>query len=105
MIKPATSKTVFSHCGMPVAAEADVGAGDGRCWLPGGGEAGDGWGGLGVDTGDDATGREITSTMPGRIVFGSGPMSRLLAAYSAGQPPRTENRAAMPDNVSPATTV
>jgi hypothetical protein len=27
-----------------------------------------------------------------------------LAAYSAGQPPRTANRAAMPDNVSPGRT-
>ena len=43
--------------------------------------------------------------MPGRIVLGSGPMTRRLAAYSAGQPPRTANRAAMPDSVSPATTV
>ena len=31
-------------------------------------------------------------------------MSGRLAAYSAGQPPRTANRAAMPDNVSPGRT-
>jgi hypothetical protein len=42
--------------------------------------------------------------VPGRIVFGSEPMSGRLAAYSAGQPPRTANRAAMPDNVSPGRT-
>jgi len=35
---------------------------------------------------------------------GSGPMTRRLAAYKAGQPPRTANRAAMPDNVSPGCT-
>ena len=106
MIRPATSRTAFSHCGMPVAGGTGVGAGCGRCWLPGGAGGGAGLGGLGVDTGgDDGAGREITSTMPGRIVFGSGPMTRRLAAYSAGQPPRTANRAAMPDNVSPATTV
>jgi hypothetical protein len=28
-----------------------------------------------------------------------------LAAYSAGQPPRTASAAAMPDNVSPSATV
>ena len=31
-------------------------------------------------------------------------MSGRLAAYRAGQPPRTANRAAMPDNVSPGCT-
>ena len=43
--------------------------------------------------------------MPGRIAPGSEPMTDRLAAYSAGQPPRTANRAAMPDRVSPAATV
>src|SRR5215470_9692283 len=38
------------------------------------------------------------------MIFGSGPMARRLAAYSAGQPPRTPNRSAMPDNVSPCCT-
>jgi hypothetical protein len=32
-------------------------------------------------------------------------MARRLAAYKAGQPPRTPNSAAMPDNVFPAATV
>ena len=40
----------------------------------------------------------------GRMTSGSGPMSGRLAAYRAGQPPRTANRAAMPDNVSPGCT-
>ena len=31
-------------------------------------------------------------------------MSGRFAAYRAGQPPRTANRAAMPDNVSPGCT-
>src|SRR5215470_19695563 len=38
------------------------------------------------------------------MMFGSGPMARRLAAYRAGQPPRTPNRAAMPDRVSPLRT-
>src|ERR1700747_1299023 len=42
--------------------------------------------------------------MPGWMTFGSGPMTGRLAAYRAGQPPRTANRAAMPDNVSPGCT-
>ena len=42
--------------------------------------------------------------MPGLMMFGSGPMSGRLAAYSAGQPPRTRSCAAMPDNVSPCCT-
>ena len=39
-----------------------------------------------------------------RMTSGSGPMSGRLAAYRTGQPPRTANRAAMPDNVSPGRT-
>src|SRR5262249_9103961 len=35
------------------------------------------------------------------MMSGSGPMARRLAAYRAGQPPRTANSAAMPDSVSP----
>jgi hypothetical protein len=35
------------------------------------------------------------------MTSGSGPTAARLAAYSAGQPPRTANRAAMPDNASP----
>src|ERR1700729_3884746 len=38
------------------------------------------------------------------MTSGSGPISDRLAAYRAAQPPRTENRAAMPDNVSPCCT-
>src|SRR5260370_24016240 len=38
------------------------------------------------------------------MTSGSGPMCGRLAAYRAGQPPRTANRAAMPDNVSPGCT-
>src|SRR5438067_1208868 len=38
------------------------------------------------------------------MTSGSGPMRGRLAAYKAGQPPRTANRAAMPDNVSPGRT-
>src|SRR5580704_5777854 len=38
------------------------------------------------------------------MTSGSGPMSGRLAEYRAGQPPRTANRAAMPDNVSPGCT-
>src|SRR6185312_6343600 len=38
------------------------------------------------------------------MMSGSGPMARRLAAYRAGQPPRTANRAAMPDSVSPLRT-
>src|SRR5207248_1003265 len=45
-----------------------------------------------------------TRTVPGRMTSGSGPMRGRLAAYKAGQPPRTANRAAMPDNVSPGRT-
>src|SRR5580704_4267247 len=35
------------------------------------------------------------------MTSGSAPISDRLAAYRVAQPPRTENRAAMPDNVSP----
>ena len=45
-----------------------------------------------------------TSTVPGRMTSGSGPISGRLAAYNAAQPPRTASRAAMPDNVSPGCT-
>ena len=45
-----------------------------------------------------------TSTVPAWMRSGSGPMACRLAAYSAGQPPRTANRAAMPDKVSPSWT-
>ena len=38
------------------------------------------------------------------MTFGSGPITGRLAAYSAGQPPRTANRAAMLDSVSPSCT-
>ena len=98
---------VFSHRGMPLATDAPVPAGRGRCPLPAGADGG-GTGcrrpGPGAG-GADAAGRRTVSTIPGRIVFGSGPMTGRLAAYSAGQPPRTANRAAMPARVSPATTV
>ena len=42
--------------------------------------------------------------MPAWMMSGSGPMARRLAAYRAGQPPRTANSAAMPDSVSPLRT-
>src|SRR2546430_338073 len=45
-----------------------------------------------------------TRTVPGRMTSGSEPMRGRLAAYRAGQPPRTANRAAMPDRVSPSCT-
>ena len=45
-----------------------------------------------------------TSTAPGRMTFGSGPMTRRFAAYKVGQPPRTARAAAMPDKVSPGCT-
>ena len=38
------------------------------------------------------------------MALGSRPMTCRLAAYRAGQPPRTANRAAMPDSVSPVRT-
>ena len=60
---------------------------------------------LSGDTLAGAAGRRTVSTVPGRIVFGSGPMARRLAAYRAGQPPRTASAAAMPASVSPAATV
>ena len=62
-----------------------------------------GTGGTGGGAGD--AGRGITSTVPARIAFGSGPMARRLAAYRAGQPPGTASAAAMPDRVSPAVIV
>ena len=101
---------VFSHRGMPLAAGAPVPAGRGLCPLPagadGGGGTGCGWPGRVADgAGFGAAGRRTVSTVPGRIVFGSGPMTRRLAAYSAGQPPRTANTVAMPASVSPTATV
>ena len=96
---------IFSHRGMPLAAVVAVPAGRGRCPLPADG-GGTGCGRPGrVAGGAGAAGRRTVSTVPGRIVFGSGPMTRRLAAYSAGQPPRTANMAAMPARVSPAATV
>src|SRR5881392_1231085 len=46
-----------------------------------------------------------TRTVPGRITSGSGPTRGRLAAYRAGQPPRTDSAAAIPARVSPDTTV
>jgi hypothetical protein len=68
------------------------------------GGAGFDLGGAGFDV-CGAAGTGTVSTVPGRIAPGSGPMTRRLAAYRAGQPPRTASAAAMPDNVSPAATV
>ena len=45
-----------------------------------------------------------TSTVPACSRPGSRPRRGRLAAYSAGQPPGTANRAAMPDSVSPGCT-
>ena len=49
-----------------------------------------------------APGRGIARTVPARMALGSGPMTRRLAVYRAGQPPGTARAAAMPDRVSPA---
>ena len=69
----------------------------------GGGAGCRGWPRPGVD--DAAVPCGTVSTVPGRIVFGSWPMARRLAAYRAGQPPCTPSPAAMPDRVSPVATV
>ena len=45
-----------------------------------------------------------TRTVPATMRSGSGPMICRLAAYRAGQPPRTFSCAAMPDKVSPCCT-
>ena len=45
-----------------------------------------------------------TSTTPGSMTSGSGPITRRFAAYNAGQPPRTASAAAIPDKVSPGCT-
>src|SRR3954463_5072703 len=42
--------------------------------------------------------------MPGWMTSGSGPMTCRLAAYRAGQPPRTASAAAIPARVSPGCT-
>src|SRR4029077_5110280 len=52
-----------------------------------------------------AAGCGSVSTVPAWMTSGSGPTARRLAAYRAGQPPRTANSAAMTDRVSPAATV
>jgi hypothetical protein len=110
MSRPTATSTVVSHRGMPVAAGAVVGSGPG--WRRGLADDDRGWAGgccrwrtrpgLG---GVGAAGRGIVSTVPEWMTSGSGPTACRLAAYSAGQPPRTANSAAMPDSVSPAATV
>src|SRR6185437_770445 len=45
------------------------------------------------------------STVPAAMMSGSGPMTVLLGAYRAGQPPGSPRAAAMPDRVSPGRTV
>src|SRR5947209_5407199 len=75
-------------------------------------------GGDGANRGGDAAGTAATiaaaasagapgtaSPGPGRITPGSGPTRGRLAAYRAGQPPRTDSAAAIPARVSPDTTV
>ena len=98
---------VFSHDGMPVSAGTPV-LGPGRCPLPAG-AAGGGVRyrrGAGPGRADPGVGgRGIASTAPGRITFGSGPMTCRLAAYRAGQPPCTASAAAIPARVSPDTTM
>ncbi len=121
--RPTASSTVFSHDGMPVlacgrgCAEWTVGGADGTregagpvgcgCAWPGAGllgAVGAGWPGAEpLAGGVPATG--MVSRVPALIAPGSGPMTDRLAAYSAGQPPRTPKRAAMADSVSPAATV
>ena len=54
---------------------------------------------------DGAAGRGTVSTAPGRITFGSGPMTCRLAAYRTCQPPRTASMAAIAAKVSPGTTL
>ncbi len=108
MTTPAASSMLLSHCGMP-AAGAVAGAGRGRGADVGGagfevGGPASGWAGPASEAGG-AGGAGTASTVPGRITPGSGPMIWRLAAYKAGQPPRTASAAAMPDKVSPAATV
>ena len=107
--RPAASSMVFSHCGIP--AEAGVpfpSAGRCRCRpaqaaaVPG--TAGGPAPSRAVTVPPGCAGCGTVSTVPGRIMSGSGPMTRRLAAYRAGQPPRTANRAAMPASVSPGCT-
>ncbi len=80
----------------------------GAAWLAGCGRlAGRGLAaGPGLLLGDVlAAGLGMVSTVPGRIVFGSGPTACQLASYRASQPPGSASRAAMPDNVSPGAMV
>ena len=120
MSRPTASSRIFSQDGMPVACVpftagwgwCPVGPGCGWCPVLAGGDAegaggccwrgGAGRGAVGVL---GVPGRGSVRTVPGRIVPGLGPTADRLAAYSAGQPPRTANRAAIPDRVSPAATV
>src|SRR6185312_7857763 len=52
-----------------------------------------------------AGGPGTVSTVPAPIRSGSGPTAVSLAAYRAGQPPRTPSAAAIADRVSPGRTV
>ena len=112
MSRPAASNTVFSHDGMPAPCGAAVLPGSGWCPLPAGADDGGvryrrGAGPEAAGGGAAARGtvsRGTVSTVPGRIMPGSGPMTCRLAAYRAGQPPRTASAAAIAASVSPGTT-
>jgi hypothetical protein len=93
-------------------ADARGRAGDGarvgvvaRPWAGGVGGAGCDAGEVGAGRAAGGAGRGIASAVPARIRSGSGPIARRLAAYRAGQPPRTTVAAAMPDRASPGATV
>ena len=100
----------IGRSGMPAGAGAPCVTGRGWCPGPAGGDGGGAgrryrrWARPGVG-GAGAVGCGNVSTVPAWMMPGSEPMARRLAAYRAGQPPRTANSAAMPDKVSPAATV
>src|SRR5215472_3408533 len=109
MSRPTVSSMIFSHCGMPAAAGAFCVTGTGWCREPADGDGGGAgrwyrrWARPGVG-GAGAGGCGNVSTVPAWMMSGSEPMARRLAAYRAGQPPRTANRAAITDSVSPLRT-
>ena len=53
----------------------------------------------------EGAGLGMVSRIPAGTASGSAPTAERLAAYRAGQPPPTPNRAAIADSVSPAVTV
>ena len=98
--RAAAASMAVSQPGMPAACAARPGRGRLPC-VPGGGQGGSGWPGPGPGGGPGgagrpdrggrgaagaAAGRGMARMVPGRIRAGSGPMTRRLAAYRAGQP-------------------